>query len=448
MEALASAGVALTAGAITRILPRMNSFSDEEPADRVAEPRYPRPASALTPSLGPSGEALRAWMRLANLQFTPRLTTALLARFGSDPQAVFAATDAELDAIPGFLERHRLRLRDPNLNVTDRQWAWVEKQGVWLLLLGQAAYPHLLRQIPDPPPILFVRGTLPETDGFGVGLVGSRHATPYGRATAERLARELAGHGLTVVSGGAVGIDAAAHRGAIEGGGHTLALLGCGLDVDYPRDNRALFELIAGHGALISEYPLGAQPEGWRFPQRNRLISGLSLGILVVEAPWQSGALITARYAAEQNRPVMAIPGNIDRPSSAGTNELLKDGAILVTETDDVLRALNLTPLVARSVVQPALDLEETAPVSTAPRETTPAHSVAPASTPSRKAGAPLPESQLRLLDCLSLTPRHLDAIAQEAGISSVQASAEMTMLELSGHVRRLPGNAYIRIPS
>jgi DNA processing protein len=388
------------------------------------------------------GETLRAWLRLTNLQFSPRLTTALLTGFQNDPNALFAASDADLNAIPGFLTRHLARLRDPAFAPTDRQVAWVERHSVRLVRLDQPEYPRLLRDISDPPPLLFVRGSLEETDRFAVGIVGSRHATPYGRNTAERLARELAGNGLAIVSGGAVGIDTAAHRGALAGGGRTLALLGCGLDVDYPRENRALFEQIVAHGALISEFPLGAQPEAWRFPARNRLISGMSLGVLVVEAPRQSGALITAARAAEQGRPVLAVPSNIDRPSGEGSNELLKDGAVPVTGVEDVLRALDILP--ASREAQPSLNLawesEEAVPAGSLSGEGKRAE------TPRNGAlTRQMPEAQRRLLESLSLSPRHLDAIAQEAGMTAMQAGAEMVFLELSGLVRRLPGNTYIR---
>lgn len=385
----------------------------------------------------PDLDTLRAWLRLANLQFAPRLTTALLRHFGNQPQAIFVATDAELDAVPEMHARHLPRLRDPECEIMPRQWDWIQRPDVHLLWLDHPGYPRPLRDLSDPPAILFIRGSLEEADRFGVGIVGTRRASPYGRSVAERMARELAGHGLTVVSGGAMGIDAAAHRGALSGGGRTLAFLGCGVDVDYPRENRALFEQIAAQGALISESPLGAQPESWRFPARNRLISGMSQGVLVVEAPRTSGALITARFAGEQGRPVLAVPGNVDRPNSAGCNELLKDGAIVVTETADILRALGMVALPARPQHQSAFDLEwDAAEIGDGP-----AYSPAnPARTPRS-----LSPAQTKLLESLSLTPRHIDAVAQEAGMTAMQAGVEMTLLELNGLVRRLPGNTYIR---
>ncbi len=415
-------------------------------ADRIAE--VPEPS--LPPSDALSETALRAWMRLANAQFSARLTGALLAAFENDPDAIFDASDARLDMVPGFQARHAVRLRDPALQVSDRQWAWVERQGVRVVRRGQADYPPALEEMPDPPPLLFVRGGLLERDRFAVGVVGSRHATPYGRATSERLARELAGHGLTIVSGGAVGIDTAAHRGALAANGRTIAILGCGLDVDYPRENRALFEAIVASGALISEYPLGAQPEAWRFPLRNRLISALTQGTIIVEAPQQSGALITARFAVEQGRTVMVVPGNIDRPSSVGSNALLREGATPILETDDVLRALNLTLLPARPAPprQVAFDLNEisNSDLSYA-RQSEGAGSDAPQAAPSapRPILPALSASGAKLFACLTLTPQHIDVLTRAADVPAVQAGVEMTLLELAGLARRLPGNLYIR---
>ncbi len=394
-----------------------------------------------------------AWQHLANLQLSPRLVIALLQRYQYDPRAIFAASDADLEQVPEFQARHLVRLRDAALDTTPRQRAWLQRPDVSIVWLGHPSYPRMLRELSDPPPLLFVRGTLDEPDRFAVGVVGSRHATPYGRSVAERISRELAGHGLTVASGGAVGIDAAAHRGALAGGGRTLAVLGCGIDVDYPRENRALFEEIAAQGALISEYALGTQPDAWRFPLRNRIISGLSQGTLVVEAPRASGALITARYAAEHGRPVLAVPGNIDRPSSQGTNQLIKDGATLITETEDILRALGMIVLPPRQEDQRAFDLDwvggdgaaaDAPPINTTEEGVAAGSRRAADSNRARRMGA-LPQSQQRLLDELSLTPRHIDAIASAAGLTATEAGVEMTLLELQGHVRRLPGNNYIR---
>lgn len=406
-------------------------------------------SAAASSSQPPEGDALRAWLHLSNLSLSPRLLSALLEKFDNDPERIFAATDAELDPTPGFEARHLVRLRDSLTLPTERQVAWIEKQGIWLALRGRPEYPQPLEILPDAPPILFVRGTLLPTDSRSIGIVGSRHATPYGRATAERLSRELAEQDVAVVSGGAVGIDASAHRGALSGGGRTLAFLGCGLDVDYPRDNSHLFEQIVAQGAMISENPLGAQPEAWRFPARNRLISAMSLAVLVIEAPRKSGALITAGFAADQGRPVLAVPGNIDRPSSEGCNELIKVGATLVTEIDDILRAVDLLPRTAATVQQHVLDLREHRPDLVTGR------SADEAPTRVRKPTAPDPGlsavltalSPIRrqLMEALTQSPQHIDQIAQRASIAATEAGIEMIFLELDGLVRRLPGNTYIR---
>lgn len=404
----------------------------------------------MSPSQPPEGDTLRVWLHLANVSLAPRLLATLLAHFDNDPRRIFAATDAELDPVPGFQARHLVRLRDPLTQPTERQMAWVEKQGVWLALRGRPEYPETLEILPDAPPILFVRGTLLPTDSHSIGIVGSRHATPYGRATAERMSRELAEQNIAVVSGGAVGIDASAHRGALSGGGRTLAFLGCGLDVDYPRDNRHLFEQIVEQGAMISENPLGAQPEAWRFPARNRLISAMSLAVLVIEAPRKSGALITAGFAVDQGRPVLAIPGNIDRPSSEGCNDLLKEGAILVTETVDILRAVNLLPIAASTAQQGVLDLRERRPALVSrftPEDEAPTRAAvttapAPELSAILKSLSPV---KRRLVEALTQTPQHLDQISQCAEIPATEAGIEMIFLELEGLVRRLPGNTYIR---
>lgn len=359
-----------------------------------------------------------SWLRLANLQLPARIANGLLEHFGT-PEAIFAASPEELEALSGLTERQAARLADPSFIPTTSQWAYLRRADVRLLTRGSDDYPLNLRDIPDPPPVLFARGAIEEKDRFAVAIVGSRQSSPYGRGVTARLTRDLARAGLTIVSGGAVGIDAAAHRAALEAGGRTCVVLGCGLDIDYPRENQALFERIVeqGQGALLTEFPLGATPEPWRFPLRNRVISGLSMGVIVVEAGTQSGALLTAGLAAEQGREVMAVPGNVDRPGARGTNGLIKDGATLVEEAQDVMRALGV------------LALETPKPEESAPSAVV----------------RDLPEAQRRLLECLSLTPKHVDALAADVQMPAVQVGVEMTLLELSGLVRRLPGNCYVR---
>lgn len=360
-----------------------------------------------------------AWLRLANLQLPARLANGLLERFGA-PEAVFKASSRLLDDVPCMTAGQCSRILDPTFAPTDAQIQYLDLHEIELLSQQSGDYPANLRQIPDPPAMLFRRGRLVEKDRFAVALVGSRRATPYGRSVTARLARELSMAGLTVISGGALGIDAAAHQATVDSGGRTIAVLGCGLDVAYPRDNQALFERIVREerGALLTEFPLGAAPEPWRFPMRNRIISGLAMGVVVVEAGQQSGALLTATTAAEQGRDVMAVPGNVDRESSRGTNGLIRDGAILVESAQDVTRALGLLTL------QPPPEAKPSAP----------------------KISPHLPDGQRKLLEYLSLMPKHIDALAADIRMSPVEVSVQMTMLELSGLVRRLPGNCYVRV--
>lgn len=388
-----------------------------------------------------SDAAMRALMRLANLQLTPRMLTSLLDHFGWDAERIFEASDDELDSVPNLNGRQAVRIRDDSLDVTERQLRWMEKTGSRILLANRPDFPAQLLEIPDLPPMLFVRGSIQPRDESGVGIVGSRQASPYGLAVADRFAQDLAQNGVTVISGGAIGIDTAAHSGALRAGGRTIAILGCGIDVDYPRVNHDLFEqIVDGNGAIVSEYALGSPPDSFRFPQRNRLISGLSLGTLVVEAPRQSGSLITARFAAEQGRPVLTVPANIDRPNSTGSNDLLKDGAIPVTETADILLALRLMPSAVRKPQQFAMrfdaETEASAPIVAS----------GPSKDDIERVIRNLPEAQKLLLLNLSETPSRLDTLAELSGSSASSASAELTMLEIGGYVRRLPGNCFILV--
>ncbi|MGC8668976.1 MAG: DNA-processing protein DprA [Chthonomonadales bacterium] len=325
----------------------------------------------------------------------------------------------ELARVPGITEKAALRITDPSFAPTARQIAYARKANVRPLPITAPQYPKSLKEIPDAPSVLLMRGDLDERDRFAVALVGSRMATPYGRSIAAQMARDLARAGLTIVSGGALGIDGVVHRAALDAGGRTLVVLGCGLDVEYPRENQPLFHQIVndGRGALLSEYPLGAGPDAWRFPVRNRIISGLSMGIVVVEAGEQSGALLTASLAGEHGRDVMAVPGNVDRPKSRGTNALIKDGAALVENAKDVLATLGVLML------EPP---DATPPTPPLPPDLTP--------------------GQRRLLECLTLSPKQIDALAVEAQMPGPDVSVNLTMLELAGLVRRVAGNSYIRV--
>jgi len=358
-------------------------------------------------------DELLPWIRLTKIGASALRVNRLLDHFGS-PEALFASSPSDLRAA-GCPAAAAERFLDPIYEANRRDLELMERLQVRLIRRGDGDYPELLREIPDPPPALYVRGTLLPEDRKAVALVGTRRTSDYGRRMAERLAGELAGAGITVVSGLAKGIDTVAHHAALRAGGRTLACLGCGIDVAYPYENRALAEAIVKNGALISEYAMNTPPDAWHFPSRNRVVSGLSLGVIVLEAPARSGALITAVCAADQNREVFAVPGNVDNPRSAGPHALIKDGAKLVESVEDILEELRLNE------VQPSLGLDvEPAPPELSPEE----------------------DSLLRLLGS---DPQPVDDLIIESSLPASQVNATLLMLEMKGVARRLPGNAYIR---
>ena len=302
------------------------------------------------------------------------------------------------------------RLRD--------ELALAHRHGVEILTLEDDAYPALLRTIPDPPLALYVRGSLPAADEVAIGVVGARHASAYGLQCAERLSYDLAMRGLTVVSGLAHGIDGAAHRGALNAAGRTLAVLGNGLAQIYPPEHEQLAEQVVKQGALISEYPMDTAPLPHNFPHRNRLISGLSRGVVVVEAAQRSGALITADCALEQGREVFAVPGPMTSVTSHGTHQLLKQGARLVTSVEDILDELQLG-------VQPV-------------RET--------AAARAREAAPALPEPERRVFACVGEDrARDIDVIAEESGLGMPEVSSLLLQLELKRLIQQLPGKQFVR---
>ena len=290
-----------------------------------------------------NSQSLRPWLMLRAI---PGVGDAILLKlvqaFGS-PDAVFSATQADLEEVgcrPQLAEAIRRGPASAAVKQLDGELDQLQRRRITVLTYLDSQYPVPLKGIPDPPPLLYVQGTLVETDRRAVAIVGTRKVSPAGRAFAEALACELAALGFTIVSGLARGVDAAAHRGALSGQGRTVAVMGCGLDRTYPADHRQLRESIAQQGAVLSELPLGAAPHSYHFPRRNRIISGLSLGVVVTEAAVQSGSLITARLAGEQGREVFAVPGFVNAENSRGPNSLLKDGARLVESAQDILEEL------------------------------------------------------------------------------------------------------------
>jgi len=337
---------------------------------------------------------------------------ALINEFGS-PSAVLAAPSRLLARTAGVGSKLARELAAWSESDYDRELELIRRTACRVLPYTSAAFPPSLLETYDPPVLLYLLGDLLPCDRLAVAVVGSRRASPYGLSTARRLARGLAERGVTVVSGLALGIDAAAHAGALEGGGRTIAVLGSGLANLYPRQNRKLAAEVAASGAVVSEFPLRTPPLRENFPRRNRLVSGLSLGVVVVEAARRSGALITARLAAEQGRSVLAVPGRVDNPQAEGTNALIRDGAKMVTTADDVLEEFEY--------------LVETRP------------------TPSggEKARASFSEAESAVLSSLAHGELPLDALIEKTGLTSTAISSILLGLELKRAIRRLPGSLY-----
>jgi len=282
---------------------------------------------------------LKYWLWLTNLQgVTLRDQTLLLRHFGAADEVYFASTDA-LTMVDSLSDRAREALQNKELDIAERLLSECFEKDISICTMQDAAYPDRLRGIALPPPVLYSVGRMIDFDTQPtIAVVGTRSATAYGLRTAKRLGYQIGRCGGTVVSGMAKGIDAAAMEGALSAGAPVAGILGCGVDIVYPRENRGLFRDVAQWGCLISEYPPGTQPAPWLFPERNRIISGMSNGVLIVEAPEKSGALITAQDAMEQGRDVFVVPGNIDAPTSAGSNALLRDGAMPAFSGWDVVQ--------------------------------------------------------------------------------------------------------------
>lgn len=348
----------------------------------------------------------------------------LVSAFG-EPAKVFQASEVELSSVKGMTPAVARAIAD------FREWERLEAQllacrarQVHLVTAQDPAFPSRLREIPYPPPYLFVKGDLGKAAGPAVALVGTRQASYYGLKMSRRLARELAEAGVVVVSGLARGIDTAAHAGALEAGGATVAVLGCGLDVVYPPENRDFYERIPGQGALVSEFPLGTPPEGRNFPIRNRLISGLSQAVVVVEAAAKSGTFITVQCALDQGREVMAVPGPADAPTSQGPHRLIQEGAKLVQGVADILAELPLGEAAAAS--RSGIPTREGGRISQ---------------------GSP-PPALLRaddpLLPFLGADPLQLEELVALSRLPAPEVMSRLTLLELQGLIRELPGKCYV----
>ncbi len=361
----------------------------------------------------------------------PRAGAKLLERFGS-AEAVYGATRPELERLRLLPESVDSIIARDRLANAEAEIERVKKLGADLLILDDGVYPSLLREIFDPPITLYVKGTWEEClNQPCVAIVGSRRCSTYGQNAALMLARDLAQRGVTVVSGFARGIDAAAHRGALEGGGRTVGVLGTGIDQVYPRDHRKLAdEILEGKGALVTQFPLGTPPVSENFPYRNRIISGLSLGVVVVEASENSGSLITARLAIEQNREVFAVPGNITSRNSFGTNYLIKGaGAKLVQQWQDI--ATELPPQIAAKLLPP--------PFGEKRREKSLADQLS--IVPETLSG-----NERSIFKLLSTdTPEHIDSLADRSKLSISDLTAGLLALEMRELIRALPGRCFVR---
>ena len=368
----------------------------------------------------------------------------LLAAFGSAEKSV-AATSEELAQIDGLTPDVRQQLIDGRSRAPlAQELQLIEQHQCHIVTINDGTYPRLLKQIDDPPALLYVIGEFPLQDAPSIAIVGSRSPTEYGKTISQQLSHQLAERGITVVSGFARGIDTCVHRGALEAGGDTIAVFGCGLSIIYPETNRTLATEITESGALISEFPMTMPPRGTNFPRRNRVISGLTLGTLVVEASERSGSLITARHAAEQGREVFAVPGQIFSGVSRGTHSLINQGATLINSVDDLLDAL---PDYAQT-------LGGESPESTRqPPSLKRSDKVArPQSVKKESAPAPQPKANLNLtpdeqvvLSAMGTTSIHIDEITRVTQLPIGKVSSLLVMLELKGIVQQLPGKQFVK---
>lgn len=356
-------------------------------------------------------EDLRYWVGFSLIPGIGSVKFSLLVNyFGNLEDAWFASASELKEAGLDSRTIETIVSYRPRISL-DKEMEKLERFKVKVLTYKDGSYPPRLKEIYDFPPVLYVRGEILPQDEWAIAVVGTRKATVYGRQSTEEIVSDLAHHKITIISGLAKGIDTIAHKSALEAGGRTIAVFASGLDIVYPAENAKLAQEIIEKGALVSDYPLGIPPKAENFPRRNRIMSGMSLGVLVVEAGEESGALITARLALEQNREVFAVPGSIFSPLSRGTNKLIQEGAKLVMSYKDILEELNLT------ITAKQIEMKELPSVS--------------------------PEED-RILRCLSTEPLHIDEICRTSGLPIFIVSSTLTMLELKGLIRQIGGMNYV----
>lgn len=367
---------------------------------------------------------IQSWLALSLVPgMGPVTCNKLVAHFGSS-EKVLSAKSSALAGVASLRQESLAALSvegRKNLEaLAQKEIDRAAEKNIAILPCDDPLYPALLKNIHDPPVVLYVLGTPELLNCRGLGIVGSRAATHYGKDIAGQMAGSLSRQGFTIISGLALGIDTAAHNGALAAGGKTIAVLGCGLDIVYPPGNHNLYKCIASAGAVVSEYPLGTQPDSFRFPARNRIISGLSLGIVVVEAANRSGSLITASHALEQGREVFAVPGRIDSVKSAGTHTLLQQGAKLVHSINDIVEEFPAN-IFQQSVEEPGMGEEEHVFFEN------------------------LSQEEAGLFRFIGVYPRTFDEIVKDSGFTAQQTNELLLFLELKGMVQALPGKSYQR---
>jgi DNA processing protein len=395
----------------------MQPFSQPVGMDSSAEVAGPSSGQPMTRPV------LESWLRLRAIDGVGDLTVLRLVRAWHSPEAVLRTSRDELiqsGCSPQLADAIRRGPDSSACRILERELKAIERGRIEVRSVLDPSYPTRLKMIADPPPLLYITGTLTEQDELAVAIVGARRATAAGRAMTEELSHDLARAGMTVVSGLARGVDAAAHRGALAAQGRTIAVLGCGIDRTYPPEHERLRRQIEERGAILSEVPMGAPPHGQHFPRRNRIISGLSLGVIVTEAAISSGSLITARLAAEQGREVFAVPGFVKTETSRGTNALLKEGAALIERAQDVIDAI-------LPQLEPSLRVR-----------------LQPLQKKNEREGQLGKEEQL-VYDALSYDPRIADDVIVTTGLSVSTVMASLLSLELRQRVRQLPGQRYLR---
>lgn len=336
----------------------------------------------------------------------------LIEHFGS-PSAIWNATDEELREIPGIKQEFIDEIIRKREEISpEEEIKKLEREGIKVLTIEDEEYPENLKNIYDPPPLLYYKGEIKKEDKNAISIVGSRKATYYGMDVAKKLAKGLAERGFTIVSGMARGIDTSAHWGALEGKGRTIAVFGCGINIIYPRENKKLAEEIVKNGAIISEFPPATPPLAINFPIRNRIISGLSVGVVIVQAGEKSGATITAEFALEQGREVFAVPGNVNLEQSKGTHKLIKQGAKLTEDINDILEELGI----------PTVRYQENQEIIT------------------------LPPAEQSVYNCLNFEGVQMEEIIENCNLPVSVIASSLLMLEMKGLIRQLPGKVYVRV--